>query len=166
MREAVSASRVEMASPESPSASPLVIQGLDELRRVQGTDLGPTAWLQLESTRIETFRQSVTGAPRPEFRESHEPTPEAPPFLLLALSNLFLPQLIEVQGIAMGVNYGVDHVVFPAPAEIDRRLRGRGQVTACDEIAGGIQVTIRVTVEVEGRERPACVVDTISRWLA
>ena len=64
----------------------------------------------------------------------------------------------------MGVNYGCEKVRFPSPVRAGSRIRGRGEVVAAEEVkGGGVQVTIRVTVEIEGGDKPACVVDTISR---
>ena len=55
---------------------------------------------------------------------------------------------------------------FPAPVPVGSRVRGTAELTACDEIAGGIQTTIVITMEVEGGTKPACVVESLSRWLA
>ncbi|MFC7050072.1 MULTISPECIES: MaoC family dehydratase [Pseudomonadota] len=85
-------------------------------------------------------------------------------FLTLSLVNMFLPQIVEVQGISMGVNYGCDRVRFPAPVKVGSSVRGVGELIAVEEVKGGVQATIRVTVEIEGEDRPACVVDTISRF--
>jgi acyl dehydratase len=64
----------------------------------------------------------------------------------------------------MGVNYGTDKVRFPAPVKVDSRVRGKGEVVAAEEIkGGGVQVVVRISVEVEGQDKPGCVVDTISR---
>src|SRR5690606_25809535 len=85
-------------------------------------------------------------------------------YLTLSLANLFLPQLLEVQNFSMGVNYGCDKVRFPAPVPVDSRVRGRGEIISTEEMKGGVQVVVRITIEVEGSDRPACVVDTISRF--
>ena len=66
----------------------------------------------------------------------------------------------------MGVNYGCDKVRFPAPVKVGSRVRGVGELVAVEEVKGGaVQVTVRVTVEIEGSDRPACVVDTIRRFV-
>jgi acyl dehydratase len=79
--------------------------------------------------------------------------------------NFFLPQIVEVRGISMGVNYGADRLRFPSPVKVGARVRGGGELLAAETTKdGGVQATIRVTVEIEGGERPACVVDTISRY--
>ena len=77
---------------------------------------------------------------------------------------MFLPQIVDVQGISMGVNYGADKLRFPSPVKVNSRVRGVGELIAVEQVKGGVQATIRVTVEIEGSDRPACVVDTISRY--
>jgi acyl dehydratase len=65
----------------------------------------------------------------------------------------------------MGVNYGCDKVRFPAPVRVGKRIRGRGEVIKTEAVDGGAQVWVRITVEIEGEPRPACVADTISRFV-
>ena len=64
----------------------------------------------------------------------------------------------------MGVNYGTDRVRFPAPVPVGASIRGRGEIIKAEVVDGGVQATVRVTVEIQGTERPACIVDTISRY--
>jgi len=72
---------------------------------------------------------------------------------------------VEVRGISMGVNYGADRLRFPAPVPVGSRIRGGAELIAAEETKdGGVQATIRVTVEIEGGDRPGCVIDTISRY--
>jgi acyl dehydratase len=87
-------------------------------------------------------------------------------YLTLALSNMLLPQIVEVRGVSLGVNYGTGPVLFPAPVPVGSRVRGTAEMVACDDIPGGVQTRIRITVEIEGGDTPACVVDSLSRWLA
>jgi acyl dehydratase len=84
--------------------------------------------------------------------------------LTLSLANLFLPQIMEVRNTSMGVNYGCEKVRFPAAVPVGSRVRGGGEVISAEEIKGGVQVVVRMTVEIEGSERPACIIDTISRF--
>lgn len=133
-----------------------------------GRDLGVTDWLTVTQERIDQFA-AATG----DLQWIHVDPVRAKdgPFgvcvahgyLTLSLTNLFLPQLISYDRLKMGVNYGCDKVRFPAAVKVDSRLRGRGEVVCAEEIGGGVQVTVRITVEIEGSERPGCVVDTISR---
>jgi acyl dehydratase len=79
--------------------------------------------------------------------------------------NYFLPQIMEVRGISMGVNYGADRLRFPAPVPVGSRVRGSAELLEADDTKdGGIQTKVRVTVEIEGKDRPGCVIDTISRF--
>ena len=64
----------------------------------------------------------------------------------------------------MGVNVGCEKVRFPAPVPVGSRVRGNGDLLSVEEVKGGIQSLVRVTVEIEGQDKPACVVDTISRY--
>ena len=65
----------------------------------------------------------------------------------------------------MGVNYGADRLRFPAPVPVGSSIRGTAELLAAEETRdGGIQATIRVTVEIQDGDRPGCVIDTISRY--
>ena len=86
-------------------------------------------------------------------------------YLTLSLVNTFLPDLLEVRNVSMGVNYGTDRTRFPAPVPVGSRIRGRAELSGAEEVKGGVQARVTVTVEIEGNERPACVVETISRFL-
>ena len=79
--------------------------------------------------------------------------------------NYFLPQIMEVRGISLGVNYGLDKVRFPAPVPVGSRLRAGGELTAATDIEGGVAATVLVVVEREGADRPVCVAETLSRFL-
>jgi acyl dehydratase len=83
----------------------------------------------------------------------------------LSLSNFFLPQIVEVQGFSAGVNYGVDKVRFPSPVKVGSRVRAGAELTAVSDVTGGLQTTIVITIEVEGSAKPACVIESLSRWL-
>ena len=141
-----------------------------------GRQIGPTDWMVIEQDRIDLFADA-TGDHQwihvdPE-RASAGPfgAPIAHGYLTLSLVNRFLPELMRVDNSSMGVNYGVDKVRFPSPVRVGSRLRARAEVVAADPIAAspagggdGVQATVRVTIEVEGSDRPACVVDTVSRF--
>ena len=86
-------------------------------------------------------------------------------YLTLSLVNLFMPQIIEVRRFSAGVNVGMDKTRFLNPVLVGSRIRGTGEIVSVEEVKGGaIQAVIRVTVEIEGKDKPACVVDTINRY--
>ncbi|WP_028302649.1 MaoC family dehydratase [Oceanospirillum beijerinckii] len=141
----------------------------EALLNAAGTDLGVTEWLEITQERVNQFADA-TGDHQwihvdPE-RAANGPFGGciAHGYLTLSLVNLFLPQLIEVQNLQMGVNYGCDKVRFPGPVPVGSRIRGRGEVVQVEQIKQAVQATIRVTVEIEGSDRPGCVIDTISRY--
>lgn len=134
-----------------------------------GTDLGHTDWVVIDQQRINTFAEAT--GDHQWIHVDPERAKDGPfgvcvahGYLTLALANLFLPQLVSYQRLKMGVNYGCDKVRFPAPVKVDSRVRGRGAVVAAESVKGdGVQVTVRISVEIDGRDKPGCVVDTISR---
>lgn len=140
-----------------------------DLIGAEGTALGPTDWLAIEQDRVDGFAD-VTG----DHQWIHVDVERAKqgPFggtiahgyLTLSLVNLFLPQLIEVRGFAHAVNVGADRLRFLNPVRVGRRIRATGEIVAVEEIKGAIQSVVRVTVEIEGETKPACVLDTISRY--
>lgn len=135
----------------------------------EGTKLGPTDWLLIDQDRVNGFAD-VTG----DHQWIHvdvERAKEGPfggtiahGYLTMSLVNFFLPQLIDVQGFAHAVNVGADRLRFLAPVKVGSRIRGVGEIVTVEEIKGAIQSVVRVTVEIEGSDKPACVVDTISRY--
>jgi acyl dehydratase len=135
-----------------------------------GKELGSSDWIEIDQDRINTFADA-TGDHQwihvdPE-RAKDGPfgTCIAHGYLTLSLVSLFLPQIVEMKNIAMGVNYGTDKVRFIAPVPVGSKIRGTGTLLNVEETKdGGFQTTIRVAVEIEGNDKPACVVDTISRF--
>ena len=146
-----------------------VFETPEALKPAVGQHLGYSEWLEIDQQRINLFADA-TGDHQwihvdPE-RAKDGPFGKciAHGYLTLSLVNLFLPQIVDVQGISMGVNYGCDKVRFPAPVPVNSRVRGAGELILAEDVKGGVQATIRVTVEIEGSDRPACVIDTISRY--
>lgn len=140
-----------------------------DLKEAQGDQLGVSDWLEIDQNRINLFADA-TGDHQwihvdPE-RAKDGPFGKciAHGYLTLSLVNLFLPQIIDVQGISMGVNVGCEKIRFPSPVPVGSRVRGSGELVSVDEVKGGVQSVVRVTVEIEGQDKPACVVDTISRY--
>ena len=134
-----------------------------------GLDLGHTDWMVIDQARIDGFGHATDDLQwihvDPE-RAAKGPFGAciAHGYLSLSLASRFLPELVTYQGLKMGVNYGCDKVRFPAPVRVGSRIRGHGLVTEAHPLADkGVQVSIRMTVQIEGSDKPACVVDTISR---
>ena len=148
-----------------------VFESVADLAPAVGSHLGYSDWLEITQDRVNRFADA-TGDHQwihvdPERAKSGPfGGTIAHGYLTMSLVNLFLPQIMEVRGISMGVNYGADKLRFPAPVKVGARVRGGGELLKVEEVKGGaVQATVRVTVEVEGGDRPGCVVETISRFV-
>lgn len=146
-----------------------VFNSAQALLAAEGLDLGHTDWLTIDQRRIDLFAEA-TGDHQwihvdPQ-RAASGPFGAciAHGYLTQSLANLFMPQLMTLENMAMGVNYGSDRVRFPAPVKVDSRVRGSGQILRAELLGDTVQVVVRITVEVEGQARPGCVIDTISRY--
>jgi acyl dehydratase len=147
-----------------------VLDGPDAVKAAVGTHLGHSDWLEVDQARVNLFADA-TGDHQwihvdPE-RAKDGPFggPIAHGYLTLSLSNLFLPQIIETKGFSAGVNYGADKVRFISPVRVGDRIRGGAEMVDVTEVNGGIQTLVRITIEIEGGTKPACVIDSLSRWL-
>lgn len=132
--------------------------------------LGVSDWVQIDQDRIDGFAH-VTGDDQwihvdPErARTGPFGATIAHGYLTVSLANLFLPHIIEVRGFSVGVNVGCDNIRFLAPVRVGSRLRGSGVLLHAEEAkAGSVQATVRITIEIEGEAKPACVLDAISRY--
>jgi acyl dehydratase len=142
-----------------------------ELKDAVGQHLGTSEWVKIDQERINGFAEATDDhqwihVDADKAKDGPFGGTIAHGYLTLALVNRFLPEIIDVQGTSMGVNYGCDKVRFPSPVKVNSRVRGVGELIAVEEIKGAIQSTVRVTVEIENSDRPACVVETISRYFS
>jgi len=136
-----------------------------------GTDLGTTDWITITQEQINQFAEATLDnqwihVDTERAKSGPFGAPIAHGYLTMSLAAYFGGQLIRVSGISMGINYGADKVRFPAPVPVGSKLRGRGEILDVKEVPGGVQTTVRITIEREGGDKPAAVVDAISRYLA
>ncbi len=146
--------------------------GIDELRAAAGTHLGHSPWVEVTQEQVDTFAEA-TGDHQwihVDVERANAESPFGGPiahgYLTLSLTNLFLPQVVEVTGVSLGVNRGTGKVRFPAPVPVGSRLRAGVELVAVDDVAGGVDTTMVITVEREGSDKPVCVVESLSRYLA
>jgi acyl dehydratase len=90
--------------------------------------------------------------------------PIAHGYLTLSLAPVLLAQVLQVDGVAMGVNYGANKVRFPAPVPVGSQLRLGATIKQVEDVAGGIQVTVEAVFEVEGATKPSCVAELLFRY--
>ena len=134
-----------------------------------GKTAGPTEWVTIDQKRIDQFADATEDyqwihVDPDRAKDSTFGGTIAHGYLTLSLANKFLPDLVEVKNMSMGVNYGCEKVRFPNAVKSGAKIRGRAEVINVEEVKGGVQSTVRITIEIDGEERPACIVDTISRY--
>lgn len=152
------------------------IRGLAENYRGKvGSEIHVGEWLVIEQERIDAFARAtgdlqwIHTDPERAVRESPYGKTIAHGFLTLSLLPLLTasnaPGMFEQNypGMKLRVNYGLGKVRFPAPVTAGARVRARTVVTGVDEIAGGVQISYRITVEIEGGDKPACVAEQLFR---
>jgi len=143
--------------------------GISELANAGGADLGASDWLRIDQERIDTFA-AATGDHQwihvdPE-RAAEGPFGRtiAHGFLTLSLLPVLQHQIYEVTGISMAVNVGLNKVRFLTPVPVGSRVRASATITEVTELDGAVQVVFATTLEIEGVDKPAAVVESIGRF--
>jgi len=141
---------------------------LTDLQEHVGQEVGVSDWIEVDQRRIDLFAEATGDhqwihvdaerAAAGPFR-----TTIAHGFLTLSLLPEMSAAAFEVKDTRMGVNYGLNRVRFPAPVPVGSRLRGRFKLLAYQAIDGGAQITVEVTMEREGADKPVCVAESVAR---
>ncbi|BBH71421.1 MaoC family dehydratase [Actinoplanes sp. OR16] len=148
------------------------VTGLDGLKSLVGKDLGSSEWLEITQERVNTFADATGDHQWIHVDVERAQTgpfggPIAHGYLTLSLVIPLFSSLLTVEGITMGVNYGLEKVRFPSPVRVGARIRLNASVVSVEEVAGnGVQSTFDFTVEVEGSSKPACVARPVYRHYA
>ena len=147
----------------------VTVNGIDELKKLAGSDLGTSEWIEVTQERINTFADA-TGDHQwihvdPE-RAAEGPfgAPIAHGYLTLSLFIPLFTELLDVQGVTTKVNYGLNKVRFPSPVKVGSKIRLVGTLAAVEDVPGGVQITVDGTIEIEGAPKPAAVLQSLSRF--
>ncbi|MFF1564186.1 MaoC family dehydratase [Streptomyces sp. NPDC058293] len=149
----------------------ITVNGLAELKKLAGSDLGTSEWIDVTQERIGTFADA-TGDHQwihtdPErAKEGPFGVPIAHGYLTLSLFIPMFTELLDVEGVTTKVNYGLNKVRFPAPVPAGSRIRLAARLAGVEDVPGGVQITVDGTVEIEGAAKPACVLQSVSRFYA
>jgi acyl dehydratase len=147
-----------------------IIDGIDGLKDKVGEHLGYSDYVEITQEQVNLFadatgdHQWIHVDPERAKKESPFGGPIAHGYLTLSLGPMLAPQVMQVRGISMAVNYGCEKVRFPSPVPVGAKVRLGAELTGVDDIAGGAQVGMKFTFEVEGAPKPSCVADIIFRY--
>ena len=142
---------------------------LAELPSYTGKQLGVSDWVEVTQDRVNLFadatgdHQWIHVDVERANRESPFGGPIAHGYLTLSLLVPLLAQVLVVSDAVMGVNYGLNKVRFPAPVPVGSKVRARVVLQDSQQIAGGLQYVLAVTVEREGGDKPVCVAEPVFR---
>jgi len=141
----------------------------DELRAAVGEHLGYSDWHEVDQERIDRFADATGDH---QWIHVDPEKAKAGPFgrtiahgyLTLSLIPWLMGEVVRYEGVKMGVNYGCNKVRFPAPVPVGSRVRAGAELAECEDVGGGaLQLVTRVSITVEGGEKPSCVAETVAR---
>ncbi len=144
--------------------------GLEEFVAAEGSQLGPTDWLEVTQDRVNLFADATDDHQwihiDPE-RAANGPFGATIAHGLLTLSLLphFTSQMYTIDNIAMAINYGYNKVRFITPVKVGSKVRARAEIAKVDQLDGAVQATLTTTVEIEGSDKPAAVAESIARFI-
>ncbi len=147
----------------------LTINGIEGVKEQAGNHLGYSGWHEVTQEQVNTFADA-TGDHQwihvdvERAKQGPFGGPIAHGYLTLSLGPLLIPQIVRVEGVALTVNYGLNRVRFPAPVPVGSKVRAGVALAEAEDIAGGVQVTMDVTYEIEGGDKPACVAQIVFRY--
>ncbi len=145
------------------------VGSLDDLAPLVGTHLGYSDYHVVTQTEVDLFAEA-TGDHQwihvDPVRASTGPFKGtiAHGYFTLSLLPVLLSQILHVEGVALGVNYGANRVRFPSPVPVGSSIRAGATVTAVDPVSGGVQVTLDVTIEIRDAAKPGCVAQVVYRY--
>jgi acyl dehydratase len=146
------------------------VEGVDGLKALTGEHLGYSEWIEITQEQVNLFADA-TGDHQwihvdPERAKAESPFggPIAHGYLTLSLGPALMSSILTVRGFRMGLNYGCGKVRFPSPVPVGSKLRLGATLESVDEIPGGVQVTLVLSFEVDGADKPSCVAQVIYRY--
>ncbi|MFF7393481.1 MaoC family dehydratase [Streptomyces scabiei] len=149
----------------------ITVNGIDELKKLAGSDLGTSEWIEVTQERINTFADATGDhqwihVDEEKAKEGPFGAPIAHGYLTLSLFIPLFTELLDVQGVTTKVNYGLNKVRFPSPVKVGSRIRLVAKLTSVEDVPGGVQITVDGAIEIDGGGKPAAVLQSLSRFYA
>ncbi|MBP6767148.1 MAG: MaoC family dehydratase [Reyranella sp.] len=146
-----------------------IVESPQAMKALVGQELGVSDWLVMTQERINTFAEA-SGDHQWIHVDVERCKTDMPDGKTIAHGNLtfsvistFARDVLKIENMRNGINYGSNKVRYTSPVQVGARIRGRQKLLAADDMPnGGIRMTYQWTVEIEGQERPACVAETMS----
>jgi acyl dehydratase len=145
------------------------IEGIEGLKEKVGAHLGYSEWHEVTQEQVNLFADA-TGDHQwihvdvERAKAGPFGGPIAHGYLTLSMAPTFMNQILEVTGVAMGVNYGLNKLRFPSPVPVGAKLRAGAVLSSVEDVAGGVQVILDLTFETESGTKPACVAEVLFRY--
>ena len=145
------------------------VEGIEGVQALVGRQLGHSDWVEITQEQVDRFAEATCDHqwihvdPERARKESPFGGPIAHGYLTLSLLPMLVPQIVEITGFRMGVNYGTERVRFPSPVPVGSRVRAGAALESATPFDGGIVMNLAVTMEVEGGTKPAMVATVVYR---
>ncbi|MHB8438834.1 MAG: MaoC family dehydratase [Acidimicrobiales bacterium] len=145
------------------------VHAIDDFHALKGTHLGYSAYHEIDQQRVNLFAEATDDH---QWIHVDPERAKSGPFggaiahgyLTLSLAPVLLHEVLEVQGMTFGVNYGCNKVRFPAPVKVGEKLRLGAAVAEVEDVSGGVQVTLDLTLETDGAPKPSCIAQVVYRY--
>lgn len=138
----------------------------NDVQSLVGQDIGHSDWVEITQERVNTFADA-TG----DHQWIHVDVEKAKQFmggtiahgyLTLSLIPWLGSQIMSIDGVSRGINYGSNKVRFTNMVPVGSKVRAKQKLLGAEPKGGGLQLTNEITIEIEGKDRPACIAETIS----
>ena len=147
------------------------VNGIEELEGLVGQELGTSEWHEIAQERVNAFADATGDH---QWIHVDPDRAAAGPFggtiahgyLTLSLLPMLMSEIWSVEGVRMGINYGLNRVRFPAPVLVGSRVRATSALKELTQVDGGVQLVVETTIEVDGGSKPVCVAESLVRFIA
>src|SRR5260370_42228607 len=147
------------------------VNWLDEIKALAGQHLGYSEWRMVTQDRVNTFADATDDH---QWIHTDPDRAKTGPFggaiahgcLTLSLLIPLWGEILQIEGITMALNYGLNKVRFPAPVPVGSKIRLGAALAELKDVKGGVEATVDCVVEVEGAPKPSLIAQAVYRYYA